>query len=222
MASLLSKVKTLVSATLHSIVDSALRANSLEVFDEYIRQAERSIEAFKETMVDLGASVKMLKRKYDEAADEAAKLDLTIDQLVKQGKDTLAKITINKFNQQSEIARTYQAQLKRQSDTYQLLYDLIVVLQSKIDMLHTEREQVAVLLQLLKSKQIAAKSIKDVQTIADGRTKDIVDDVKSRLDQADARLEVATSRLSDQIDAEVDNEELNSQLEARRAKLGLA
>lgn len=221
MASLLSKVKTLISASLHSIVDSALRANSLEVFDEYIRQAERSIEAFKETMVDLGASVKMLKRKYDEAADDAAKLDLTVDQLVKQGKDTLAKITISKLNQQTEIAQTYQTQLKRQSDTYQLLYDLISVLQSKVEMLHTEREQVAVLLQLLKSKNIAAKSIKDVQTIADGRSKDIVEDVKSRLDQADARLEVATSRLSDQIDAEVDNEELNSQLEARRAKLGL-
>ena len=222
MASLLSKVKTLISASLHSIVDNALRANSLEVFDEYIRQAERSIEAFKETMIDLGASVKMLKRKYEEAADDAAKLDLTVDQLIKQGKDTLAKITLSKLNQQTEIAHTYQKQLKRQSDTYQLLYDLIAVLQAKVEMLHTERQQVAVLLQLLKSKQIAAKSIKEVQTIADGRTKELVEDVKSRLDQADARLEVATSRLSDQIDAEVDNEELNTQLEARRAKLGLA
>jgi phage shock protein A len=221
MASILSKVRTLISATLHSIVDNALRANSLEVFDEYIRQAERSIEAFKETMVDLGASVKMLKRKYEEAADEAAKLDLQVDNLVRQGKDTLAKMTISKLNQQTEIARTFQQQLQRQSDTYQLLYDVITVLKSKIDMLHTEREQVAVLLQLLKSKQIAARSIKDVQQIADGRTKELVEDVKSRLDQADARLEVATNRLSDQIEAEVDNEELNSQLEARRAKLGL-
>jgi phage shock protein A len=222
MATLLSKVRTLVSATLHSIVDQAIQQNSLEVFDEYIRQAERSIQAFKDTMIDLGASVKTLKRKYDEGANEAAKLDLQVDQLLRANKETLAKVTQNKLNQQLEIARVYQEQLQKQSATYQTLYDVTTVLQSKIETLRAQRDQVATLLQLVKTKQVAVRSIKDIQEISDSRTKDIIENVRTQVDQADARLEVATSRLSDQIDTEVNNEELNTQLEARRARLGLS
>lgn len=221
MQTLLGKVKILISATLHSIVDQALQANSLEVFDEYIRQAERSMDALKDAMVDLGASIKMLKRKYDEAADDAARLDLEVDQLLKADKTTLARVTQSKLNQQTEIAKVYQSQFQKQSSTYQTLYDVITVLQSKVDMLHSQRDQVAVLLQLVKTKKLAARSIKDVQSIADNQTRDIVENVKTQLDNADARLEVATSRLSDRIDEETDNAELNAQLEQRRAKLGL-
>jgi len=221
MASLLSKVKVLISASLHSLLDDALRQNSLQVFDEYIRQAERSIDAFQDTMVELAASVKMLKRKYDEAATDAARLDLTVDNLLKADKETLAKVTMNKLNHQTEIARVYKQQLDRQGQTYQTLYDVIAVLNSKVDTLKMQREQVAVLLQLVRTKNIASRSIKDVQAIADNNTKALVENVQSQLDTADARLEVATSRLSDQIDQEVDNAELNTQLDARRAKLGL-
>ncbi len=221
MQTLLGKVKILVSATLHSIVDQALQSNSLEVFDEYIRQAQRSMEALKDAMIDLGASIKTLKRKYDEAADAAAKLDFQVDQLLKANKTTLARVTQDKLNHQTEIARVYQDQFKKQSTTYQTLYDVVSVLQSKVDMLNAQRDQVAVLLQLVKSKRLAARSIKDVQSIADDKTAAIVEDVKTQLDNADSRLEVATSRLSDQIDAETSNSELNAQLEQRRAKLGL-
>lgn len=222
MATLLGKVKTLVSATLHSIVDQALQANSIDVFDEYIRQAQHSMQLLKEAMIDLGASIKTLKRKYDELANEAAKFDLEVDQLLKANKTTLARVTQDRLNRQTEIARTYQDQFQKQSATYQTLYDVISVLQSKVDTLYAERDQVAVLLQLVKTKKLAARSIKDVQAIADDKTRDIVENVKVQLDNADARLEVATSRLSDQIDAETSNVDLNAQLEARRAKLGLS
>jgi len=222
MQTLLGKVKTLLSATLHGIVDQALQSKSLDVFDEYIRQAERSTAAFKDTMIDLGASVKTLKRKYDESADAAAKLDFEVDTLLKANKTTLARVTQDKLNKQTEIAHVYQDQLQKQSATYQTLYDVTSVLESKVETLRAQREQVAVLLQLVKTKHIAAKSIKDVAAIADEKTADIVENVKTQLDQADSRLEVATSRLSDQIDSEVNNVELNAQLEQRRAKLGLS
>ena len=222
MQTLLGKVKTLLSATLHSIVDQALQSKSLDVFDEYIRQAERSTSAFKETMIELGGSIKTLKRKYDESAVGAAKLDFEVDTLLKANKTTLARVTQDRLNKQTEIARVYQDQLQKQSATYQTLYDVTSVLESKVDTLRAQRDQVAVLLQLVKTKKVAARSIKDVADIADDKTASIVENVKTQLDQADSRLEVATSRLSDQIDNEVGNVELNAQLEQRRAKLGLS
>src|SRR5256886_7135190 len=50
---LLAKIKILVAATLHSIVDRALESNSLAVFDEYIRDAEQSMETLKSALADL-------------------------------------------------------------------------------------------------------------------------------------------------------------------------
>jgi hypothetical protein len=95
------------------------------------------------------------------------------------------------------------------------------VLQSKVEILYSQREQVATLLQLIKSKNVIARSIKDVQSIADDRTARIVENVRTQLDTADAKLEVATSRLSDQIDQEIGDATLNAQLESRRQRLGL-
>lgn len=220
--SLLGKIGVLLSASLHSILDRALQQNSLAVFDEYIRQAQESMEMLRSTTVDLSGSTKTLKRKYDEESREAAEIDLQIDAALKKNKDTLAKAMQTKLNTQIGIARTYQEQFDRQSATLATLTEMTQVLQAKVDVLGNQREQVAVFLQLIKSKNQAVRSIKDVQKITDNQTRAIIDDVRSQLDVADARLESATDRLSDQIDTEVGNVELESQLEERRKKLGLA
>lgn len=220
--SFFTKLQILISASLHSIVDRALEQNSLGVFDEYIRQAENSMATLKSAMVDMNASIKTLKRKYDESANEAATLDIQVDQALKSGKETLAKAQLTRLNAQLDIARTYQDQYEKQSHTYATLLEVVQILQAKVDVLSEQRDQVATLLELIKSKKIIARSIKDVRNITDDRTAKIVDNVRSQLDQADARLEVATSRLSDEIQEEVGDANLEAQLEERRQKLGLA
>jgi phage shock protein A len=219
---LLGKIKILVMATLHSIVDQALQSNSLAVFDQYIRDAENSMETLKSALIDLNVTTKSLKAKYEEAADEAARLDLQIDASLQSNKTVLAKVGQTKFNNQLEIAKTYKEQYEKQSQTYSTLVEAVQVLQAKVDVLHSQRDQVATLLALIKSKNMIAHSMKDIQAIADDKTSRIVEDVKSKLDVADARLEVASSRLSDQIDQEVGDASLNAQLEARRQRLGLS
>ena len=219
---LLGKIKILVSATLHSIVDQALQSNSLAVFDQYIRDAEENMETLRSALIDLQVTTKTLKAKYDEASNEAARLDLQVDASLQANKTVLAKVAQTKFNNQIDIAKTYKEQYEKQSTTYSMLVEAVQVLQAKVDVLHSQRDQVATLLQLLKAKNLIAHSMKDVQAIADDKTVRIVEDVKTKLDTADARLEVATSRLSDQIEQEVGDASLNAQLEARRQRLGLS
>src|SRR5258708_12569596 len=77
--SVLDKVNTLISANLHSLVDSALKANSMKVMDEYVRQAERNLENLEDATVTIGGTVKTLKRKYDEISPTAEKLDRDIN-----------------------------------------------------------------------------------------------------------------------------------------------
>jgi phage shock protein A len=220
--SLLGKIGILISATLHSIVDRALQANSLGVFDEYIRQAEDSMRLLQDALVDLKATVKGLRGKYDRAADDAARLDIEIDQLLKAGKESIAKASMLRMNSALDIAHTYKDQYEKQKATVDTLTEVVQVLQAKVDILKSQREQVATLLQLIKTKNIAARSIKDIQKISDTKTAAIVEDVRSQLDTADARLEVATTRLSTQIETEIGDATLEAQLEERRQRLGLA
>jgi phage shock protein A len=221
MASIFQKIGILISATLHSLVDRALETNNLGVFDEYIRQAESSMSIIEDTLVDLKTTVASLRRKYDQAADEAAKLDLQIDELVRKGKDALAKATLLRMNNQLEIAKTYKEQYDKQNNAYQTLLEVVQVLSAKVDVLKSQREQVSTLLALAKSKNIVAKSIKDIERISDTKASAIVERVKTEIDTADARLEVATSRLTEQMESEVGDESLEAQLEERRQKLGL-
>ena len=66
MPSLLQKINTLISANVHALVDSALEANSVKVMDEYIRQAERNLDALDDQAATVGGTVKTLKRKYED------------------------------------------------------------------------------------------------------------------------------------------------------------
>ncbi|MFN7210339.1 MAG: PspA/IM30 family protein, partial [Aggregatilineales bacterium] len=218
---LLQKIGVLISATLHSIVDRALQTNSVAVFDEYIRQAENSMKLIQSALVDLKVTVRTLRNKYDQAADEAARLDLQIDQALRAGKEALAKAHMVRLNNLMEIAQTYKVQYERQSRAYNLLTEIVQILQSKVDVLHAQRDQVATMLELIRSKNIVARSIKDIDKISDMRTRQIMEEVRSQLDTADARLEMATSRLSAEIEAEAGDLTLEAQLEERRQRLGL-
>ena len=108
MASLLDKVRTLISANLHAMVDSALKANSVAVMDEYIRQAEDNLEKLEDAAATVGGEVKTLKRKYDEYAAQAAKLDRDIDALLQQDRTDLATAAQAKFNTTQRLAEQYQ------------------------------------------------------------------------------------------------------------------
>ena len=66
MATLLDKVSTLISANLHALVDQALKANSLAVIDQYIRQVEDNLENLADAAATVGAEIKSIRRKMDE------------------------------------------------------------------------------------------------------------------------------------------------------------
>ena len=107
MASLMEKVRTLIGANMHALVDRALESNSLKVMDEYIRQAERNLEGLEDSAATVGGTVKTLKRKYEEFAAASEKLDRDIDTLVLKGKDDLAAAAQAELNTKQQLAQEY-------------------------------------------------------------------------------------------------------------------
>ncbi len=225
MASLLEKVQTLISANLHALVDSALKANSVAVMDEYIRQAENNLEALEDAAATVGGSVKTLKRKYEDYAAQAAKLDRDIDTLLTQNRDDLASAAQAKLNTTQRLAEDYKQQWERQQAEYQNLMDARLKLEAKLTTIKQEREELLALLELAKSKELTIKTIKsldDVVGIGDADVARIGESIRARLDKAQAKSEMLASRLDEQMDEVLEKGALDNQLAERKKRLGLS
>jgi len=224
MASLLDKVGTLIKANLHAMVDQALKANSLAVFDQYIRDAENNLAALEDAAATVGGNVKTLGRKVEQYQAESVKYDKDIDALLQQGKEDLAAAVQAKLNTTNKLLAEYQESYQKTQVEYQRLMDSKLKLEAKLTTIKQEREQMHELLDLAKAKERtvgAIRSLKDLEGVGDADIARITDGIRSRLDQADARAEIETSRLEDQVDATLGKAELDMQLAERKKRLGL-
>lgn len=224
MASLLQKVNTLISANLHGMVDKALEQNNLKVMDEYIRQAERNLDALEDSAATVGGTVKTLKRKYDEFSAQAEKLDRDIDTLLMKNKNDLAMAAQSDLNSKKQLAQEYYEQWQTQQGEYEKLMDARVKLEAKLVTFKQEREHLQHLMELAAAKQITTKTIKsldDFSKVGDSDLARVSEQIRARLDKVDAEAEMASSRLQNQIDEVIGSSELENQLEERRARLGL-
>ncbi len=224
MASLLSKVQTLISANLHALMDNALKANSVAVLDEYIRQAEDNLDDLQDALVTVRGQVKTLKRKYEMFQAEADQLDADIDRLLKVGKEDLAVAAQSQYNSKAALAQEYKDQFEKQQVEADKLSDARLKLEAKLTTIKQEREHMLALLELAKSKEIAAKTIRsldDLQGIGDSDIARVGEQIRARLDRADAEMEMEATSLDTQMEDVLGKAGLEDQLAERKRRLGL-
>lgn len=222
--SLFQKVQTLISANMHSMVDRALDANSVAVLDEYIRQAEGNLDDLEDALVTVKGQVKTIKRKYETYRAEAEALDNDIDRLLGLGKEDLAIAAQSQYNTKADLAEEYRQQYLNQKREADKLSDARLKLEARLRTIKQEREHVLGLLELAKTKEIAAKSMKSLDSlegVGDTDISRVADKIRARLDRADAEVEMRTERLSNRMDDVLQKDRLTSQLEERRRRLGL-
>jgi phage shock protein A len=224
MASLLQKINTLISANMHALVDSALESNSVKVMDEYIRQAERNLDALEDAAATVGGTVKTLRRKYEEFAAAAEKLDRDIDTLLVRGKADLATAAQAELNQKQQLSQEYYEQWQTQESEYRRMLDAKLKLEAKLTTIRQEREHLKALMELIEAKEMTTRAVKSLDDLAGMGDEDVSrlgDQIRSRLDREEARLEMASTSVHDQIDEAIGMTEIELQLDERRQRLGL-
>jgi phage shock protein A len=224
MASLMEKVQTLISANLHAMVDSALRANSLAVFDQYVREVEDNLENLEDAVATVGGELKTLRRKESDLDRRADELDRNIDIFLREGKEELALAAQSKLNSVNRLIQNYDDMIERQEAEFQSLKNARLKLEAKLTTVKQEREELQVLLDLARSKELTAQTIKSLDDLTGAGDDDIArvaDGIRARLDQASARSEMLAGSLDAQMDEVLEQSMLENQLAERKARLGL-
>ncbi len=222
MPSILQKVRTLFSANLHGMIDRALETNSLKVMDEYIRQVERNLDALEDSAATVGGSVRTLKRKYEEFSNQSDKLDRDIDTLILRGKNDLAAAAQAEMNTKQELAQEYYEQWQQQQEQYQGMLNMRMKLEGRLNTIKQEREKMRSLLELAETKKVMTKTLRSMDrldTSGDQEIDSLLDSIYAQIDQEDARADMASRKLSDQIEDTVGIGQVELQLEERRQRL---
>ncbi|MCY4145255.1 MAG: PspA/IM30 family protein [Chloroflexi bacterium] len=222
MPSIIQKVRTLFSANLHGMIDRALETNSLKVMDEYIRQVERNLDALEDSAATVGGSVRTLKRKYEEFSNQTDKLDRDIDTLILRGKNDLAAAAQAEMNTKQELAQEYYEQWQSQQEQYQGMLNMRMKLEGRLTTIKQEREKMRSLLELAETKKVMTKTLRSMDkldTSGDQEIDSLLDSIYSQIDQEDARADLASRKLSDQIEDTVGIGQVELQLEERRQRL---
>jgi len=220
--SLVDKINTLISANLHGIVDRALASNSVQVMDEYIRQVEQNLDALEDQAATVGGTVKTLKRKYEEFASAAEKLDRDIDTLVIKGKNDLAAAAQSELNTKQQLSQEYYEQWQEQDRQYQAMLDMRLKLEARLTTIKQEREHLRALIELTEAKKVTTKTMKSLDALSnvgDEQINSLADQIRSNLDKEDARLDIATRNIAEEIEETVRGGEVERQLEERRKRL---
>ena len=224
MASLLQKLRTLFKASLHEAADKALAKSDLAVYDQYIRDAEKEVQQFKKSIAPMFAQVKTSSRRREALANKAAELDYMVDQFLMKGKRTEAMVTQKQFASIREMIATYDGSLEKQVSALEQMKDVEVKLEGRLAIAKQEREELGFLLQLAKSKEIATKSMKSLDSLMGSGDMEVAaaaENIRSRLDHADAAWEIEANSLDNQLDTAMHSLEVESELAARMERLGL-
>lgn len=225
MASLLQKVQTLISANLHAMVDSALKANSLAVFDQYVREVEDNLENLEDAVATVGGELKTLRRKKAEQEQQAAELDRNIDVFLREGKEDLAMAAQSRLNSVARLVDNYANMVDRQDTELRSLQEARLKLEAKLTTVKQEREELQALLDLARSKEVTVRAIESLDDLMGSGDEDIArvaESIRARLDKASARSEMVAGSLDTQMDQVLERSTLEAQLAERKAKLGLS
>jgi phage shock protein A len=224
MASLLKKIQTLISANLHAMVDSALKANSLAVFDQYVREVEDNLANLEDAVATVGGELKTLRRKKADLDRQAAELDRNIDIFLREGKEDLALAAQSKLNSVTRLQQNYDEMITRQETEFQALQDARLKLEAKLTTTKQEREELQALLDLARSKELTVKAMKSLDSLVGSGDADVArvaEGIRERLDKASAQSEMMASSLDTQMDQVLDRSTLEAQLAERKSRLGL-
>ncbi len=226
MASLLEKVQVLISADLNRLVDRALKSKEPAVFEQHIREMQRLQEQLGDQLAAVSADIALLRRRSDEQQSLVVQQDQTVDGLLRANLHEEALAAQDRLNQARLTAAKLTEQVERMEAQYAELAEGKARLDARVTALQQTEPEVGSLVSLARAKEATAATAQSLDDLAGTGDRDaarVVDSIRRRLAEAEAKMQALEQHALAQGETPdvLKRKELESQLEARKARLGL-
>jgi phage shock protein A len=226
MASFLEKVQTLVSADLNRWTDRALRSNEPAVFQRQIRELQKTQEQVNDQLISARVELDKLRKRSEEQQALVVKQDAEVDQLLQAGLHEDAIAAQDRVNNSRTVAAQLSEQVEKLETEYASMVEAKAQLDARVAIMIQSEPRVTGMMGLSRAKELTAQAIRtldDLEGVGDPDVAGTVGAVRTRLAEAEAQLALLEqSALARGETPEVlKRKELEAQLEARRARLGL-
>ena len=227
MASLLDKIQILVSADLNRLVDGATNSSEPAMFRQHIRDLQQLQEQLTEQMITLRGQITQMRRKSDEQQALVTRQDMEVDQLLQSGLDPDALAAQDRLNQNRLAASKLLEKVERLESEYDKLAETKTQLDARLLVLRQSEPEVEGLASAKQGRaaaDAAAERMDDMEGAGDADVDRVVSTIRNRLDVAEAQLAQMEQRglAYGETPDVLRRKELEAQLEARKARLGLA
>src|SRR3989344_5452236 len=88
MASLFEKIRTVVLANAHQLLDAAIDLNSVAAVKQHIRDLEGAIDQMEEAVIEANGNRTTVKRQLNDKRSQIAELNQNIDFIVGDGDES--------------------------------------------------------------------------------------------------------------------------------------
>jgi len=227
MASILDKVKTLLSANFNDMIDRALKRNPIKVLNEYLRQHEEALDDMRHDRANALGALKTAERKVIETQDLIARIEEEIEAVLTDndhGNDYLAENLAQDLVGQEEklnvLNKAYESSI-RVNKALQMaeskMKGRIISLRNQISLLEAIKFEADI------KKMSADRLISSAKMISSGNTsvEAMAEEIKLQRDKADAKFEMAMGTMDGALETNVGQSRASARLAQIRKRLGV-
>lgn len=227
MASILDKVKTLLSANFNDLIDQALKKNPIKVLNEYLRQHEEALDEMRHDRANALGSLKTAERKVIETQDLIQRIEEEIEAILTDadpGNDYLAENLAQDLVGQEErlevLNKAYESAI-RVNRALQMaeskMQGRIISLRNQISLLEAIKFEADI------KKMSADRLISSARMISSGSTSvdALAEEIKLQRDKADAKFELAMGNMDGALEDSSGQSRASARLAQIRKRLGV-
>lgn len=227
MASVMEKVKLLLSASFNAMIDQALKRDPIRTLNEYLRQHEDALEEMRSDRAVAVGSMKTATRKLTETQDLIQRIEAEIEAVL-QDKDAsndylaenLAQDLVGQEEKLQVLNQAYESAM-RVNTALQLadskMQGRIISLRNQIALLEAIKFEADI------KSMSADKLINSARMISSGTTsvEALAEDIKRQRDKADAKFEIAMDTMDSSLEEGGSQSKASARLAEIRNRLGI-
>jgi len=227
MATILDKVKTLLSASFNDLIDQALKKNPIKVLNEYLREHEEALDGMRSDRANALGSLKTAERKVIETQDLIQRIESEIEAVLTDDDATndylaenLAEDLVGQEEKLAVLNQAYESAI-RVNKALQMaeskMRGRIISLRNQISLLEAIKFEADI------KKMSADRLISSAKMISSGSTsvEALAEEIKLQRDKADARFEIAMGTMDGALEDGSGQTRASARLAQIRNRLGV-